>query len=129
MTEETRVRAPAKKLPRGVFEKHRGSGIYWIRYASASGRERREKVGPHIKAAVTLYQKRKTEAFEDRKLRPEVLAPRTSRTHHAAATQSVDWLQTERVIQTLKEAAQALSNSIDALQSLAVPTRSNKTDA
>lgn len=34
-----------KKLPRGVYERPRGSGIYWIRFAM-NGRQRREKVGP-----------------------------------------------------------------------------------
>jgi site-specific recombinase XerD len=44
---------------RGVYEKAGGSGIWWIRYADASGRIRREKVG-NKSAAIQLYQKRKT---------------------------------------------------------------------
>ena len=58
----------ARELPRRVFDRLPGSKIYWIRYADANGRERREKFGSRISSAVTLYQRRKTEAFESRKL-------------------------------------------------------------
>ena len=36
----------AMKKIRGVYEKMAGPDVYWIRYADASGRIRREKVGP-----------------------------------------------------------------------------------
>lgn len=101
-------------LPRGVFERPRHSGIYWIRYADAGGIERREKVGPRIGIAVTLYQKRKTEAFESRKL-PD-LHSRTvrfselaadyqeyARVHHARRTQAVDTLRLKLVLATFRE--------------------------
>ncbi|MCI0722934.1 MAG: site-specific integrase [Acidobacteria bacterium] len=52
---------------RGIFEKVRGSGEWWIRYADATGRIRREKAGSKG-AAVALYHKRKTQVLEGRKL-------------------------------------------------------------
>jgi site-specific recombinase XerD len=60
------MKADAKKV-RGVFEKVPSSGVWWIRYAAASGRIRREKVGPKG-AATQLYQKRKTEVRQRKKL-------------------------------------------------------------
>ena len=59
---------------RGIFEKMPGSGVWWIRYADATGRIRREKAGTKS-AAVTLYRKRKTEVLQGRKL-PERLRQR-----------------------------------------------------
>ena len=56
---------------RGIFEKMPGSGVWWIRYADATGRIRREKAGTKS-AAITLYRKRKTEVLQGRKL-PETL--------------------------------------------------------
>lgn len=56
---------------RGVFEKEPGSGVWWIRYADASGHIRREIAGPKS-AAISLYQKRKTEIRQGKKL-PESL--------------------------------------------------------
>jgi site-specific recombinase XerD len=56
---------------RGIFEKHPGSGVHWIRYADGTGHIRREKAGSKS-AALTLYRKRKTEVLEGRKL-PENL--------------------------------------------------------
>src|ERR1041385_7450816 len=38
----------------GIFEKIKGSGIWWIRYADAYGRERREKAGTRG-IAIRLY--------------------------------------------------------------------------
>jgi site-specific recombinase XerD len=69
------VNKPKRKLPRGVYEKVPGSGIYWIWYAGAAGEIHREKVGPSIKRAVQLYQKRKTEVLQGIKL-PETLRKR-----------------------------------------------------
>lgn len=50
----------AKDLPRGIYEKVKGSKIYWIRYTDAAGDERREKCG-NITAAKTRLAKRHTE--------------------------------------------------------------------
>ena len=50
---------------RGLFERPKRSGIWWIRYADGQGRERREKVGPKALAR-RLYEKRKTEIREGR---------------------------------------------------------------
>ena len=61
---------------RGVFEKVPGSGIWWICYFDADGRKRREKVGTRG-SAIQLYQKRKTEALEGKKL-PEKLRARAA---------------------------------------------------
>ncbi len=72
----TNEKAPTKnrRNPHGLFEKLPGSGIWWIRYADATGRIRREKAGTKS-AASTLYQKRKNEALQNRKL-PEKLRRR-----------------------------------------------------
>jgi integrase len=56
---------------RGIFEKVADSGEWWIRYADATGRIRREKAGTKS-AAITLYHKRKLEALQGKKL-PESL--------------------------------------------------------
>lgn len=56
---------------RGIFEKVPRSGEWWIRYADAAGRIRREKAGSKG-AAIDLYRKRKTHVLEGRKL-PEKL--------------------------------------------------------
>jgi integrase len=63
-----------ERIPRGLFEKIPGSGIWWIRYADTTGRIRREKAGPKS-AAIKLYQKRKTEVLQRKKL-PETLRKR-----------------------------------------------------
>lgn len=55
------------KHVRGIFEKVPGSGIWWIRYTDADHKLRREKVGTKG-AAITLYQKRKTEVLQRVKL-------------------------------------------------------------
>jgi site-specific recombinase XerD len=59
------------KNTRGVFEKHVGSNVWWIRYADRSGRIRREIAGAKS-IAKSLYQKRKTEILQGKKL-PESL--------------------------------------------------------
>lgn len=56
---------------RGLFQRPKKSGIWWIRYADANGRDRREKAGTKSMAAA-LYRKRKTEILQGRKL-PETL--------------------------------------------------------
>jgi site-specific recombinase XerD len=52
---------------RGIYEREPGSGIWWIRYADANSRLRREKVG-NRSAATQLYQKRKTQVRQGEKL-------------------------------------------------------------
>lgn len=61
----------ARRNPRGVFEKHPGSGEWWICYWDAEGRKRREKAGTKSNA-IDLYRKRKNEALQGKKL-PEKL--------------------------------------------------------
>ena len=56
---------------RGIFERLPGSGVFWIRYADATGHIRREKAGTKS-TAIKLYHKRKTEVLEGKKL-PENL--------------------------------------------------------
>jgi len=56
----------AEELPRGVFERPRGSGVYWIRYADSARRMRREKIGPKLQLAIDAYHKRKIEVREQR---------------------------------------------------------------
>jgi hypothetical protein len=63
-----------EKNPRGVFERKKGSGVWWIRYRDTDGRLRREKSGTKA-VAIKLYIKRKQEALEGRKL-PENLRKR-----------------------------------------------------
>ncbi len=56
---------------RGTYERVPGSGVWWIRYADSSGRIRREKAGTKS-VAIRLYNKRKAEVLQGRKL-PESL--------------------------------------------------------
>src|SRR5262249_24085499 len=49
----------------GIFERPKGSGVWWVRYHDERGREHREKVGPK-KLAGDVYKKRKTEVRERR---------------------------------------------------------------
>jgi integrase len=51
---------------KGIYEKHPGTGIWWVRYSDGT-RIRREKVG-RKSAAIKLYAKRKTEVSERKKL-------------------------------------------------------------
>ena len=60
--------------PRGIFERPNRSGVWWIRYADAQGREHREKAGTKG-MALALYRKRKTEALAGKKL-PESIRKR-----------------------------------------------------
>src|SRR5215467_12322126 len=70
-SQSTPVARKRTRKARGVFEKVRGSGIWWICYWDASGRKRREKAGTWA-AARDLYFKRKNEALQGKKL-PENL--------------------------------------------------------
>jgi site-specific recombinase XerD len=50
---------------RGIFERPRGSGSWWVRYADEQGRIHREKAGPKS-LALRLYTRRKAEVAERR---------------------------------------------------------------
>lgn len=86
-----------KSSVRGVFEKVRGSGVWWIRYADTTGRIRRELAGTRS-AARKLYELRKAQVLEGRKLptrKPPVLfgtlideALAYSREHHGSRWQN-----------------------------------------
>jgi len=52
--------ARAQGKDRGLFERPKGSGVWWIRYSDREGQEHREKVGPKSEARAA-YEKRKTE--------------------------------------------------------------------
>jgi integrase len=60
---------------RGIFERVKGSGRWTIRYADSSGKIRYEKAGTKA-MAIALYQKRKIEVLQSRKL-PELARRRT----------------------------------------------------
>ena len=54
--------APAKsRRDRGIFERPKGSGIWWVRYHDQYGREHREKIGTAKSLALEVYQERKTD--------------------------------------------------------------------
>lgn len=55
---------------RVLFERPRGSGVWWIRYTDRDGREQREKVGPKGLAR-RVYEKRKRGVREGRYFPPE----------------------------------------------------------
>jgi integrase len=59
---------------RGLFERPKGSGIWWVRYHDEHGREHREKVGPKGLAG-KVYQKRKNE-IQERRFFPERIGRR-----------------------------------------------------
>src|SRR5262245_53838079 len=79
MSDDDESGRPAAKRshPRGIFERPRGSGVWWTRYNDEHGREHREKVGPKG-LALKVYQKRKTEIAE-RRFFPERLRRRDPR--------------------------------------------------
>lgn len=70
-----KLRDRTMKGQKGIFERPAGSNVWWIRYVDAGGKERREKAGTKT-VAKQLYQKRKQEALEGKKL-PEKLRART----------------------------------------------------
>jgi integrase len=59
---------------RGVFERPKGSGVWWIHYYDNQGKRHREKVG-RWSTAVKAYRKRKTEILEGRFI-PPAAAPK-----------------------------------------------------
>ena len=56
------ARKPAKP-PRGVYERDKGSGIWWIQYRDAAGKRRREKAGT-MTNATNLLAVRKNQKLE-----------------------------------------------------------------
>ena len=66
-----------KRPPRGVFERPKGSGIWWARYADETGRVHRERVGSKGLAS-KVYQKRKNE-IQERRFFPERIRRRDVR--------------------------------------------------
>jgi integrase len=83
-----------EKNPKGVFEKEPGSRVWWIRYADASGRIRREKVG-NKGAAIKLYQKRKTQVLEGKKL-PEQFRAKPV-TFAELADDAIEWAKSHKI--------------------------------
>jgi integrase len=64
---ETQVQETPRRHVRGIFERPKSSGLWWVRYHDAAGRLRREKAGTEGMAK-KLYQKRKTEALQGKRL-------------------------------------------------------------
>ena len=73
----TREETKARRKLRGIFERVPGSEVWWIRHADSTGRIRREKAGTKG-AAIKLYQKRKTEALQGKKLPESLRTPMVS---------------------------------------------------
>jgi site-specific recombinase XerD len=63
--DESSQRATSRRRQRGIFERPRGSGIWWACYFDEHGRRHRERVGPKGLAR-QVYAKRKTEVAERR---------------------------------------------------------------
>jgi integrase len=59
---------------RGVFERPKGSGVWWVRYTDENGRLHREKVGSKS-LALKVYTKRKNEV-QERRFFPERIGRR-----------------------------------------------------
>ncbi|MGH9491717.1 MAG: tyrosine-type recombinase/integrase [Terriglobales bacterium] len=107
------MEAPAERKPRrtpskvrGIYEKHPGSGVWWVQFWDASGRRRRERAGTRSMAQA-LLAKRRAQKLRGEKL-PETirrrgvtvremleLAERHAREHFAslreAAGGAADW--------------------------------------
>lgn len=72
-----RLEISEEKKLRGIYERDPGSKIWWIRYADSTGRIRREKAGTKG-TAIKLYQKRKMEVLQGKKLPENLRAPMAS---------------------------------------------------
>lgn len=83
-----------RKEARGIYEKLIGSDVWWIRYADASGKIRQEKVGKKG-AAIKLYQKRKTEVLQGKKL-PEQFRAK-SVTFSQLADEAIEWAKSHNL--------------------------------
>src|SRR5688572_27472795 len=86
---------PVKKH-RGIFERPKQSGIWWICYFDQYGRKHREKVG--MKAtALTVYQQRKTEVRQG-KFEPEDVK---GKHQHATVSEIIkDRLEVSKMLKT-----------------------------
>jgi site-specific recombinase XerD len=73
---------------RGVFEKRRGSGVFWIDYNDAQGDRHREKVGPSKRDAQDRLALRRMEIRTGRFVPPSGGARRTFRVLGLAALKS-----------------------------------------
>jgi integrase len=82
------------KAVRGIFEKEMGSGVWWVRYADANGKIRREKVG-NKGAATKLYQKRKMEVLQGKKLPEQFRAKRV--TFSELADDAIEWAKANKL--------------------------------
>jgi integrase len=83
-----------QKSIRGIYEKMPGSGVWWVRYADANGRIRREKVG-NKGAATKLYQKRKTEVLQGKKLPEQFRAKGV--TFSELADDAIEWAKAHKL--------------------------------
>ena len=81
----------ARGKDRGIFERPKGSKVWWIRYVDQHGQLHREKVGPKSLAR-EVYHKRKTEIREQRFF-PEKLKGRSILFDEAAK----DWLEHAKI--------------------------------
>jgi integrase len=79
---------------RGVYEKVKDSGVWWVRYADASGKIRREKIG-NKGAAIKLYLKRKTEVLQGKKL-PEQFRAKPI-TFSELADDAIEWAKAHKL--------------------------------
>jgi integrase len=79
---------------RGIFEKEPGSGVWWVRYADANGKIRREKIG-NKGAAIKLYRKRKTEVLQGKKL-PEQFRAKPV-TFSELADDAIEWAKAHKL--------------------------------
>jgi hypothetical protein len=69
-----KIAIPEKKV-RGVYEKVRGSGVWWIQYFDSTGRRRRERIGSKS-SAMKAVESRRT------KTREGVILPENLRAGH-----------------------------------------------
>ena len=83
----------AKKL-RGVYEKVPDSGVWWVRYADATGKVRRERVG-NKGAALNLYRMRKTEVLQGKKLPANLRAKAV--TFSELADDALEWAKAHKL--------------------------------
>src|ERR1043166_1967405 len=74
MNEDRAKPEKSKPRSRGVFERPKGSGIWWVCYFDENGRKHREKVGTKT-LALKVYQKRKNE-IQERRFFPERIGRR-----------------------------------------------------
>lgn len=99
-----------KKKTRGVFERPKGSNVWWIQYF-ADGKKKREKVGKKSDA-INLYQQRKTEIRMGAKM-PANLRHKGERLS-GVIDRAIDWY-TERRYKNLRTIKQQLETMRDGL--------------